>query len=339
MSKLLKFLLMSAIPMYAEGASGGGVADTDDHHLDDDDNDDVVDTNSEKKDEPTDGSVDVEVDDDKSEEVGETDDAREKIRESRRQERQERKQRNKEREESTKRELSAERSARKALEDRLAAIEGKDKSREIAQVDETIKKAQNAYNFQKERLQQAHEQHDGATAADATEKMMAARDAYGNLTRIKEGFQKSQNTPANLDDRLVTNAQKFMAENNWYKPGSGDQDTEIARVLDNKLAEEGWDPKTPEYWQELRQRIKKVLPHRISGGKVVTSDADDAPKKQKSVVSGSGGEGQAPGSKGTFRVSPERVSAMKEAGVWNDPKKRAEMISEYRAYDKANKKG
>lgn len=338
MSKLLKLLLSSALPMYV-GEEGGGKAD--DHDLDDDLDDEGSegsDEGGEKSDEKKENEVVLEGEDETvtiEEDTGESAEDREKIRESRRKERQERKERAKEREASTKRELAAERAARKELEDRLARIEGKDKSRELAAIDENIKRVANAYSFQKDRLQQAHEQHDGAAAADATEKMLAARDNFNQLKSVKDGFERSLKAPAALDERLVSNAQAFMSDHKWYKPGSNDQDTKITQVIDNALADEGWDPKTPEYWQELRARIKNVLPHRVAGGKVATVDVQSSPQR-KSVVAG--GEGsQATASKGTFVLSKDRVSALKEAGMWNDPAARADAIKRFREYDKQNK--
>lgn len=356
MSTLLKRLMgniryMAPKEDDAGGEGGGGNADDIDNDLDLDDDDDIVDAGKKEdpKDKPKvgeqdDGSVIVELEEgdgkEKVEGEGTDEEAeREKIRESRRKERHDRKLRQKEREESTKRELQAERQARKDLEARLNAIEGKDRSREIAQIDETIKQTAQSYNYHKEQLKIAHEQHDGTAAADATEKMLSARDRFNQLKTVKEGFEKSQKQPTqNLDPRLVGHANAFMRDHSWYKPDGNDMDTKITRTIDDSLAEEGWDPKTPEYWEELRARIKKVLPHRVAGGKVATTDTPaPAGKQLKSVVSGNGGESQAPSSKGTFSLSAERVSALKEAGMWNDPKQRADAIKRFREFDKANK--
>lgn len=41
---------------------------------------------------------------------------------------------------------------------------------------------------------------------------------------------------------------------------------------------------------------------------------------------------------GEFRLSAERVQAMKEAGIWDNAEKRAKMIKHYAAYDRANKR-
>jgi hypothetical protein len=53
-----------------------------------------------------------------------------------------------------------------------------------------------------------------------------------------------------------------------------------------------------------------------------------------------GGSKESGGSQGapTFKLSSERVAALKEAGMWNDPVQRESAIKRFRAYDKENKK-
>jgi hypothetical protein len=356
MSNLLKFLMQQHRYMAPKddegGASGGG---TDDPDLDDDLDEDPPPAKEEKQApaaEPVDdGSVEIVLEGeegdqqgaDDTQQQGETDEDREKIREARRKERQDRKQRQKEREESTKRELAAERNARKELEARLAAIEGKDRSREIATLDENIKRTANQYNYQKEQLRIAHEQHDGAAAAEATEKMIAARDTFQQLSNVKKTVEQSSNQQPNqnLDPRLVHNAQKFMEEHSWYKPGTPDRDTRILKAVDDELAAEGWNPTTSEYWDELRARVKKFLPHRVAGGKVPATDqtsGQQQPAQRRNTVA-AGGESSTPASSNTFKLSKERVDALKEAGLWDDPKARNEAVKRYREYDKQNAKG
>lgn len=294
-----------------------------------------------------DGSVDVPVEAEANADADstETDDEREKIRESRRQERQERKQRVKERDERLRRELESERTARRQLEDRLNTLERKSTGSEMAQLESAEKQLTNAYTYQKDRIKEALAAGNGEEAADATEKMMLISKRQDQLQGIKKAYTERQRQPAPLDTRLVDHANKFMGEHTWYKPDGGDQDSQITRTIDNALANEGWDPKTPEYWKELRERVKKYLPHRSRRATVADNDAsddndeaEDRPRK-KSVVAGSGRNASAASAKNTFRLSSERVQALKEAGMWNDTKVREAAIKRYRDYDKTNKKG
>jgi hypothetical protein len=40
---------------------------------------------------------------------------------------------------------------------------------------------------------------------------------------------------------------------------------------------------------------------------------------------------------GEFILSPERVAAMKEAGLWDNPKLRQNAIDKYRTWDRQNR--
>lgn len=275
-----------------------------------------------------DGSVDVS-------EAGEVDEDRKKIQEARRQERHDRKQRVKEKDDRLRRELASEREARRDLENRLAVIERKSSGSELAQLEGTIKQTTNAYSFHKQQLEQAYKDGNGAMAAEATEKMMVAKQRIDDLGRIKDAYTQRASAPAPLDRRLVDHADGFMKKNNWYKHEGRDTDSLMVRTLDNALAQEGWDPKTEEYWTELQERVKKYLPHRTGRATVPSTDNP----RPKSVVSGSGGEAGASGSKGTFTLSAARVQALKDAGMWDNPAERADAVKRFKLHDQQNKNG
>jgi hypothetical protein len=160
--------------------------------------------------------------------------------------------------------------------------------------------------------------------------MVLASRRYEDLNRIKQQTQQAQNQPSPIDPILQNHGRKWMEKNDWYDPNSGDEDSAIALAIDRTLAGEGWNPRTPEYWTELQRRVEKRLPHR---GKLGYNKLTDS--KPRSVVTGSGREssGSGGGSVG-YTLSKEHVQAMKDAGVWDDPKKRADMIRRYREADR-----
>ena len=100
-------------------------------------------------------------------------------------------------------------------------------------------------------------------------------------------------------------------------------------MLDDELASEGWSPATKEYWDELDARVKKYLPH-----KARPEYTSDKTKKTKSPVAGGGRESSNSNSASNYRLSQDRVNAIKEAGMWDDPVRRAAMIKQYQDYDK-----
>lgn len=323
-----------------------------DDDLDDEESKSSPPTKSEEDDkegQQDDGSVvvtvaDDEEDDSKAADSQEDEDTeaeaeRERIREQRRQERVDKKRRQREREERMQLELRTEREQRRQLEERIAIMERKSSGAEMASLEAAHKQTKQAYDYYKDQIKVAHEAGNGSLAAEATEKMMLSAQRLEQLNRIKESYQNNQNKAPPLDERLVNNANSFMAKHPWYRADSRDNDSLILRTLDNAVAGEGWDPTTEAYWEELENRIKKYLPHRAKNATVQSNDKTKIATRQKSVVTGSGSETQAvvSGGKNTFTLSPARVQAIKDAGMWDDPKKLNLMVKRYREYDKQQK--
>lgn len=260
----------------------------------------------------------------------EGEDEREAIRERRRQERKHRKEAQREREDTLRRELASRDAIINELRSKVEVIERRNTGSEVAQLENGKKQAAQAYNFFKDQIRVAGEAGNHAAVADATEKMIQAQRRFDELSRVEQVFKQRQSAPQPLDPRLANHAQAWMERNSWYDPSGQDQDSEIAMRIDHRLAQEGWDPTTKEYWDELSARVKKYLPHRVNSGKIERS-------KPRSVVTGSGRENASASSVATYKLSSERVQALKDAGIWDDPKQRAEAIKRFRDYDKQNK--
>lgn len=285
--------------------------------------DDEADTRSDSSEESS-GAQDEEMDNAEGE--GE----REAIRERRRQERKHRKEAQREREDNLRRELASRDAIINELRSKVEVIERRNTGSEVAQLENGKKQAAQAYNFFKDQIRVAGEAGNHAAVADATEKMIQAQRRFDELSRVEQVFKQRQSAPQPLDPRLANHAQAWMERNSWYDPSGQDQDSEIAMRIDHRLAQEGWDPTTKEYWDELSARVKKYLPHRVNSGKIERS-------KPRSVVTGSGRENASASSVATYKLSSERVQALKDAGIWDDPKQRAEAIKRFRDYDKQNK--
>jgi hypothetical protein len=183
-------------------------------------------------------------------------------------------------------------------------------------------------------MQEATDNSDGAAFTKAQELWYDSRRKLEAMHSYKERAAKAgaqENAPAN--PKLVRLANDWMERNSWYSPDSGDEDTAIAKVIDNRLVAEGWDPATKDYWDELDNRLQKRLPHRY------TRSQDESPSRRspRSFVTGSSRESANRGGGNEFVLEPEQVRAMKEAGFWDDPQKRSRMIKRY-AQDARNKR-
>ena len=255
------------------------------------------------------------------------DDEREGIRARRREERKHRKQAAREREETLRRELAARDSVINELRTKVDGIERRSSGSEMAQLEQAKQKTAQAYAYFKDQIRVATETGNGAVVADSTEKMMQAQQKFNELQNYERVYRQHQATPQPLDPRLVNHARSWMGKNKWYDPSGQDQDSRITLTLDQQMADEGWNPTTEEYWKELSNRVKKYLPHRLG-------DAKMNPRRPKSVVTGTRRE--ATSGTASYKLSSERVNALKEAGLWDDPKQRSEAIKRFRDYDKQN---
>lgn len=258
---------------------------------------------------------------------GSVDDERQAIRERRRLERQDRKLRAKEREDSLRRELQARDSQLQELRQRLDTIDRRNSTSELGQISAAKDEATRVYNYYKDQIRLGTESNNGTLVAEATEKMMIAGRRYSDLDKIEKAYKQKSSTPPPLNPNVLNNAKNWSANNKWYDPNGRDPDSRIVLTIDQTLAEEGYNPAVPEYWEELSRRVKKYLPHRAK--------RDNMTHTARQVVAGSGRE-TSPNKPGSFRLSAERVQALKDLGVWDDPKERDKMIKQYRDYDKSN---
>lgn len=223
------------------------------------------------------------------------------------------------------------------MAERLAVLEKRTAGADQARLDKAIEDAHVRLQYAKMKIKESTEMADGTGLAEAQESWYDARRQVEALEALKK---KAVSTPANSavpkapDPRLKRLAGDWMARNDWYDPNGKDTDSRVAVKIDESLVEEGWDPTSDEYWEELDNRLTKYLPHRYNG----TSDerSSQAPRRPKTVVTGSGRESQSTPKGSEFRLSPERVRAIKEAGRWDNVSERNKMIRKYAEYDRMN---
>lgn len=263
-------------------------------------------------------------------EGGEVDPDAEAIREAKRAKRRARKEYHKQvsAEKDTKLHL-LERQNQELLE-RLAIVEKKTQGSEIARINKALEDQETRILYAKEKIKEATETGNGDLLTQAQELWYEAKKQYESLENLKrQSVQQPQHQTIQAPDPMVARyASDWMSENPWYNPNGKDPDSKIALTIDQAMAEEGWNPKTQEYWEELDNRLAKYLPHRYSGA--VETSVNPSTKRPRNIVTSSGRESaSSSGGKNTFTLSPDQVRAMKDAGMWDDPDKRAKMIRRY----------
>ena len=266
---------------------------------------------------------------------GETDDEREKIREARREERKLKKELQKQRESSAKNKISALERRNEELARRLAAVENTAASYQFVQLDKSIEDEATRVEYAKMKLVEAAQQGNAEAQVEYLEQLQDAKNRLAQVQAFKkqqleQAKQPKQNVPNPVGEEVQKNATKWLKKNSWYDPQARDTDSRIAKVIDQELAADGWDPSDREYWDELDNRLSARLPHRY------TKQGENKMKRAGPTASArttnpSGKNGQ------TITLSRERVQAIKDAGAWDDPVRRNKMIKAYASYDKDNR--
>jgi hypothetical protein len=216
------------------------------------------------------------------------------------------------------------------MAEKMAVQEKKSLASDFARLDKTIEDQRARINFAKSKIAEATNNQDGELLASAQEMWFESRRNLEVLEAAKKRQIQQQESPVQTaaDPVLQRHASEWMARNSWYNPADNNPDVKVALTIDQALAEEGWDPRSADYWDELDNRLQKYLPHRYTTDVVEKSTQ----RRPRNVVTGSGRESvsnSGSGGRNTFTLSPEQVRAMKDAGFWDDPDKRAKMIRRY----------
>lgn len=264
----------------------------------------------------------------------ETDEDREKIREARREERKLKKELAKQREASSKHKISSLERRNEELARRLAAVESTAASFQFAQVDKALEDESTRVEYAKMKMMQAAQAGDHAGQVEYLEQLQEAKMRLAQIQQYKkqqleQAKRPKQNVPNEISMEVQKNATGWLEKNRWFDPQARDTDSRIAKVVDQELADEGWDPADPEYWDELDSRLTTRLPHRYA------AKSGGARRANPTASSRSANPSAKPGN--TITLSRDRVQAIKDAGAWDDPVARNRMIKAYAAYDKQNR--
>jgi hypothetical protein len=223
---------------------------------------------------------------------------------------------------------------------RLTDVESRTRQTDVMRIDKNIEDTQVRMEYAKMKMSEAVSTNDGQAMVEAQDLLDEAKANLNQLNHIKQ--QVSQASQQNQTDYKLPepetqkNAAQWINKHNWYKVDGTDRDSRVTLKASEMLVEEGWDPKDPDYWDELDSRLQKSIPHRYNEA----SDNNSVVRKPRNVVGSSGREASAAygGTNRTqFVLTPERVNAMKEAGAWDNPQRKQKMIENFMKYDRQNK--
>lgn len=292
---------------------------------------------SREEDEDDDHEDDVVAKSNEDDEGEGTGDEREAIRERRRQEKLERKQRREEAIKRDKLELDFLRKRNDDLERRVSAQEQRTHKLDLSAFDAEISKAARDAEMAEQVIAKA------VAAGNGEDVTQAMRYRDQALARVQQlNYQKQQVAaqkpqPQQIDDTTMRYAQEFIKENPWYDAQGRDEDSAIVIAVDQALTRDGYDPRTPDYWDELRRRAAKRLPERFGARKQTEERTESRREPRGGPAVGSGREHAPASTRKEVYISPERKQALIEAGVWDDPVLRAKYVKRYAEYDRSNR--
>lgn len=185
-----------------------------------------------------------------------------------------------------------------------------------------LMEAENRLKSQKQQattaLKSAHEVQDYDKVAKAQEVLakIAVEEAKVNASKValeqEPPLQQAQPTqmqqplqsyqaPPKLDEKQET----WVENNTWF--GEDEIMTLAAFSIDQKLIQEGYDPKTDEYYNEVDKRLRKEFPHKF--------EESSATSKPQQKVASAGRVAGNTSSKRQVKLSPAEVQMAKRLNV------------------------
>lgn len=264
---------------------------------------------------------------------------RDAIRERRRAEKQERKQRREEAIKRDKLELDFLRKRNDDLERRVGAQEQRAHKLDLSAFDAELAKAAQEADMAERVIAKAVAAGNGDDVTQAMRYRDQALARFQQLTFQKQrvAAQPPQPKPQQIDDLTMRYAQEFIKENPWYDAQGNNEDSAIVIAIDQTLGKEGFDPRTPEYWDELRARAARRLPERFESEERSKPKSEPRREPRGGPAVGSGREHAPTSTRKEIYISPERKQALIDAGVWEVPELRDRYVKRYAEYDRKNK--
>lgn len=221
-----------------------------------------------------------------------------------------------------------------AAEERLQALETRSIQNDTQTAEQRYNVAMQQFRHAEQQLKEAFETGDGEKASQALRLRESSAVAAREAEELKKKLSNPQlqSKPNVMDPMTESYAQQWMRKNPWFNPAGSDEDSAIARAIDEAWANEartrGISPASEQYWDELDARVNRRLGR---------DDGERKPRKSAPPVTGRG-DSSRPSTSGDNKVylSPERIKALKDANVWDDPEMRKRYIKRFQEYDRQN---
>ena len=177
-----------------------------------------------------------------------------------------------------------ERYAQKLLEENKGLKSSQTKNQTVL-LDQAKRSADSELEIAKREYKEAHEAGDTDALVEAQEKLTTAKIKSDRLNNIQlPSLQQEETTveevstqpaPVQVDER----ANEWAKVNTWF--GSDDEMTSYVLGLHNKLAKQGMDLQSDEYYETIDARMRKVFPEEFED---TEEEEKVTPKRQANVV-------------------------------------------------------
>jgi hypothetical protein len=208
---------------------------------------------------------------------------------------------------------------------RLSSVEGHALNSNAQTLEERLAKAQRDVQQAEHFIAKATEAGNGEDVVAAMRIRDQAMAETNQLQQARQQFEEArkQSATPQVNPAVVNYAKEWMAANSWYDPSGRDRDSALTKAIDNEIVQEGYNPATREYWEELTARVADAL----------GEDSPTPKPKRRGPPTGNTREHAPVSTKREIYVTPERKQAMIEAGVWDDATLRQRYLKAYQSYD------
>lgn len=176
----------------------------------------------------------------------------------------------------------------KSIQEENSKLKGSVSKNQTALLDQAKKTAEVELSQAKKAYKDAYEAGDADALTTAQENLTGAKikaDKLNNfkLPSLQEDVNevKSKEEPKPATPTVDPRAQDWAKKNTWF--GTDDEMTSLALGLHNKLAKQGVDLQSDEYYESIDTRMRQLFPDRFEEEVAETEEAEK-PKKQANVV-------------------------------------------------------
>ena len=166
----------------------------------------------------------------------------------------------------------------------------------------------------------AHDEGDSAKILKAQEALNEAQVDLKTIQSTKNNFKEPEVKQQPVQQQVQQpqpqpdpKAQEWAAQNEWF--GKNRVMTASALAIDTELKEEGYDPTSSEFYEEINNRLQETFPHKFKVNKEETKEVRKQETSETAQVV-AGGTRSTPSSKNKVKLTKEDVRL---ANKWNIP--------------------